>query len=85
MDFHPSDFTQVNPQINKKMLKLAVELLNLNKNDNVLDLFSGIGNFTLPIAKKSNLCIGIEGCDILTKRAQENAKSNNTKILNFYS
>jgi 23S rRNA (uracil1939-C5)-methyltransferase len=85
MNFHPSDFTQVNPQINQKMLNQAVKLLNLNKEDKVLDLFSGIGNFTLPIAKSAKFCVGIEGCEILTQRAAQNAKSNNIDNTEFFT
>ena len=61
MSFLPNDFTQVNFELNKKMIDLALDLLQLNENDNVIDLFCGLGNFTLPISKYVNSVVGIEG------------------------
>lgn len=74
--FHPLDFTQVNHEINKQMVALAINKLDLKEEDKVLDLFSGLGNFTLPIAQKANV-VGVEGCMKMTKRAGDNAKLNN--------
>ena len=65
------------------MLTQAIKLLEINKQDNILDLFSGIGNFTLPIAQKANQVIGIEGCEKLTEKAKLNAKSNNINNTSF--
>ncbi len=71
-----TDFTQVNPFINPLMIKQALELLDLNENDNVLELFSGIGNFTLPIARSVNSVVAVEGEKSLVERANENAERN---------
>ena len=77
MPYYPSEFTQVNPYINELMLIQAIKLLELSSNDLVFDFFCGIGNFTLPIAKIVSKVIGIEGSDLLVKRAKENALFNN--------
>lgn len=77
MPYYPSEFTQVNPYINELMIAKAIELLDLNKDDLVFDFFCGIGNFTLPIAKLVSKVIGIEGSELLVKRARENALFNN--------
>ncbi|TAL55841.1 MAG: 23S rRNA (uracil(1939)-C(5))-methyltransferase RlmD, partial [Methylovulum sp.] len=59
--FRPAMFTQVNYEINRQMINRVIETLNLNENDTVLDLFCGLGNFTLPIARKAGHVVGIEG------------------------
>lgn len=76
MPYYPSEFTQVNPFINEEMVNLAVDLLAPESNEIIADFFCGIGNFTLPIAKYAKQVTGIEGSDILVKRALENAKHN---------
>jgi 23S rRNA (uracil1939-C5)-methyltransferase len=76
MPFKPTDFTQVNHQINRVLVGKAVRLLNPQKNERVLDLFCGIGNFTLPIATLAHEVYGIEGSELLTQRAKENAIAN---------
>ncbi|MEM5386097.1 23S rRNA (uracil(1939)-C(5))-methyltransferase RlmD [Paraburkholderia phymatum] len=76
MPFRPTDFTQVNHQINRVLVGRALRLLAPAKTDRVLDLFCGIGNFTLPLARVSREVVGIEGSDVLTTRALENAKEN---------
>lgn len=83
MAFHPMDFTQVNAQINRKMIKLAVELLALDEQDKVLDLFCGLGNFSLPMATRASYVMGIEGSDLMVDRAKENAQSMGLKNLDF--
>ncbi len=83
--FHPLDFTQVNPSINRKMLPLALELLNLQPTDKVLDLFCGLGNFTLPIAQIAKHVVGVEGAEKMVQRAAMNAKINNLTNTRFYA
>lgn len=76
MPFKPTDFTQVNHQINRVLVSRALSLLAPESSDRVLDLFCGIGNFTLPLARVSREVLGIEGSEALTARALENAKAN---------
>ncbi|WP_241019115.1 23S rRNA (uracil(1939)-C(5))-methyltransferase RlmD [Paraburkholderia sp. Tr-20389] len=76
MPFRPTDFTQVNHQINRVLVGRALRLLAPAKTDRVLDLFCGIGNFTLPLARISSEVVGIEGSEVLTSRALDNAKEN---------
>ena len=84
MSFLPNDFTQVNFELNKKMISLAIELLDLNDKDNVIDLFCGLGNFTLPISRYVNEVVGIEGDRGLVERAKANAEANNISNASFY-
>ncbi len=74
--FYPTEFTQINFNVNKRMIDLAIELINPNLNDIIIDFFCGIGNFTLPLAKFAKQIIGIEGSIQLVNRAKENAKFN---------
>ncbi len=83
--FHPSNFIQVNSDINRLLTSKAIELLQLKKTDIVLDLFCGLGNFTLPIARYSQKAIGVEGDANMTERAGKNAKLNNLDNLEFYA
>lgn len=78
------DFTQVNPYINPLMIKQALELLDLNKNDNVLELYCGIGNFTLPIARTAKSVIAVEGEKTLVERANENAVRNDITNVEYH-
>lgn len=77
MRFRPTDFTQVNHMINDSMVSRAVSLLDLKPQERVLDLFCGLGNFTLPLATQSQHVKGFEGSQDLVDRAQENAVLNN--------
>lgn len=74
--FHPNDFTQVNAGINQQMVTQAIALLELSMEDKVLDLFCGLGNFTLPLAQKSKSVAGIEGGEEMVLRVKENADLN---------
>ena len=76
MPFRPTDFTQVNHQINRVLVHRALRLLAPARSDRVLDLFCGIGNFTLPLARLAGEVMGIEGSETLTRRALENARVN---------
>ncbi len=84
LKFHPNYFTQINQGVNRKMVRLAIELLDLREQDQVLDLYCGLGNFSLPMARKSGKVIGIEGSDALVKLAQYNAHINHINNAEFY-
>ena len=76
MPFKPTDFTQVNHQINRVLVARALRMLDVQPGDRVADLFCGIGNFTLPIATLAREVVGIEGSQTLTERAMDNAHAN---------
>jgi 23S rRNA (uracil1939-C5)-methyltransferase len=84
MEFLPTDFTQVNFKLNQKMINLALTMLDINDNDKVIDLFCGLGNFTLPIAKYAKSVVGVEGDLGLIERAKYNAKKNDINNVDFY-
>jgi 23S rRNA (uracil1939-C5)-methyltransferase len=83
--FRPAMFTQVNYEINRLMVNRVLETLQLNQNDTVLDLFCGLGNFTLPMAKYAGLVVGVEGDLPLVKHARENAQHNAIDNAEFYA
>ena len=74
--FHPTDFTQVNAVLNQRMVTQALEVLALEPDDVVLDLFCGLGNFSLPMARQCVRVIGVEGCESMVTRARMNALAN---------
>jgi 23S rRNA (uracil1939-C5)-methyltransferase len=76
MPFKPADFTQVNHSMNRALVSRAIRLLEVQESDRVLDLFCGLGNFTLPLGRKVKQVLGIEGLETLTTRAKENAIHN---------
>jgi len=76
MPFKPADFTQVNHLMNRALVSRAIRLLEVQETDRVIDLFCGLGNFTLPLARKAKQVLGIEGLETLTARATENALHN---------
>ncbi|WP_198264509.1 23S rRNA (uracil(1939)-C(5))-methyltransferase RlmD [sulfur-oxidizing endosymbiont of Gigantopelta aegis] len=83
--FRPTDFTQVNMEINRKMIDLALELMAPKANDKVLDLFCGLGNFTLPIARQVAHVTGVEGSSELVIRAKENALRNGIVNTDYFA
>ncbi|MFZ4757598.1 MAG: 23S rRNA (uracil(1939)-C(5))-methyltransferase RlmD [Burkholderiaceae bacterium] len=76
MPFRPTDFTQVNPAINRTLVARAIGLLDPSPTDRVADLFCGLGNFTLPLATRAREVVGIEGSATLVGRALANARAN---------
>jgi 23S rRNA (uracil1939-C5)-methyltransferase len=85
LHFLPTDFTQVNPAINQPMIQQALSLLELDAAHRVLDLFCGLGNFTLPIARHAGHVTGVEGDPGLVARARGNAQRNDIPNVEFYS
>lgn len=86
MPFKPTDFTQVNHNINRVLVARALRLLAVRPQDRVADLFCGLGNFTLPLATQAREVVGIEGSNTLTERALENARVNGLESkTTFYS
>jgi 23S rRNA (uracil1939-C5)-methyltransferase len=76
LHFEPLDFTQVNTEINRLMVSRAVDLLGPAQDERVLDLFCGLGNFTLPLARRAQQVVGAEGDPALVERARDNARRN---------
>jgi len=83
IDFDPLDFTQVNFSVNRRMLDRVIELLHPGKDDRILDLFCGVGNFTLPLARHAGHVTGVDGSAGLVKRAEANAVNNNLPNAGF--
>ena len=87
-EFSPLDFTQVNLSVNRKMTKLAIDLLDLQPGERVLDLFCGLGNFSLPLARQvgeTGFVIGVEGSSEMTQRAKMNATANGLHHTDFFA
>ena len=76
MPFKPTDFTQVNPHINRVLVTRALRLLDVQKHERVIDWFCGLGNFTLPLATQGREVLGIEGSEALVARSRENYQLN---------
>ncbi|WP_230369045.1 methyltransferase domain-containing protein [Paludibacterium denitrificans] len=76
MPYYPTEFTRVNPQINGVMVARALKFLDPQPGERIADMFCGIGNFTLPIARSGATVHGMEGSEALVKRAVENATHN---------
>ena len=76
MPFRPTDFTQVNPAINQVLVGTALRWLQVQGHERVIDWFCGLGNFTMPLATQAREVLGIEGSDVLVKRADQNAALN---------
>jgi 23S rRNA (uracil1939-C5)-methyltransferase len=76
MPYRPTDFTQVNPYINRVLVSRALRLLAVQKTERVIDWFCGLGNFTLPLATQAREVLGIEGAATLVQRSEENLAQN---------
>jgi len=74
--FRPTDFTQVNHDVNRVLVRRALGLLDIQPGDRVADMFCGLGNFTLPLARMGARVVGVEGSAPLLERAKENAVFN---------
>lgn len=83
-NFRPAMFTQVNYEINRQMVNRALEALDLKPEDSVLDLFCGLGNFTLPLATRAGHVTGVEGDLPLVNHARDNAVFNNIGNVEFH-
>jgi len=84
LNFSATDFLQVNENVNQKMVKQAMSWLSLTPKDKVLDLFCGLGNFTLPIAKQVTSVVGVEGVQNMVDRATQNAHINGINNSAFF-
>ena len=84
IEFRPTDFIQVNSVLNRLMVSQALALLEPASNDVVLDLFCGLGNFTLPLARRAGCVVGIEGDSGLLERARSNARANEIANVEFH-
>ena len=85
MPYRPTDFTQVNHQINRALISRALNLLGVQKTDRIADMFCGLGNFTLPLATQAGEVVGVEGSKMLTDRAQQAALEANIHNAHFHT
>jgi 23S rRNA (uracil1939-C5)-methyltransferase len=85
LEFHPTEFTQVNHGVNRMLVRRAMLLLKPQAGERIADLFCGLGNFTLPIARMGAHVLGVEGSAELVKRAQGNAAANGLAALCEFS
>jgi 23S rRNA (uracil1939-C5)-methyltransferase len=83
--FKPTEFTQVNHQVNQLMVERAINLLDPKPQEQIADLFCGLGNFTLPIAKRGASVVGVEGSAALTERGEQNAARNKITNATFFA
>lgn len=84
LNFSPRDFIQVNEGVNQKMVARALEWLDVQPDDRVLDLFCGMGNFTLPLATRAASVVGVEGVPELVEKGRENARQNALHNVTFF-
>lgn len=84
LQFRPGDFIQINAEINQQMVRQALELLELSSQDRLLDLFCGLGNFSLPAAQLAGSVVGVEGSIEMVHRADGNAALNGITNTEFY-
>lgn len=85
LSFLPQDFTQVNLELNRMMVQRALDMLDPQPEERVLDLFCGIGNFTLPLATRAGQVTGVEGDAGLVARARQNAEANGLTNTGYYT
>lgn len=76
LEFRPTDFTQVNHAVNRVLVRRALRLLDPQPGERIADMFCGLGNFTLPIARSGAQVVGIEGSPALVERGRQSARSN---------
>ena len=76
LPFRPTDFTQVNPHINRVLVARALRLLQVQRGERVIDWFCGLGNFSLPLATQAGQVLGVEGSAALVARARQNLQAN---------
>ena len=84
LTFSPRDFIQVNEGVNQQMVARALEWLDVQPEDRVLDLFCGMGNFTLPLATRAASVVGVEGVPALVEKGRENALNNGLHNVTFF-
>jgi 23S rRNA (uracil1939-C5)-methyltransferase len=84
LTFSPRDFIQVNDGVNQQMVARAIEWLDIQPTDRVLDLFCGMGNFTLPLATRAESVVGVEGVAALVAKGEYNARYNSLKNVTFF-
>jgi len=84
LTFSPRDFIQVNEGVNQQMVARALEWLDVQPEDRVLDLFCGMGNFTLPLATRAANVVGVEGVPALVEKGRENAPNNGLHNVTFF-
>jgi 23S rRNA (uracil1939-C5)-methyltransferase len=84
LEFQPLQFIQINPAVNQQMIDRTLELLNCQADDRILDLFCGIGNFSLPMARVGAQVIGVEGDTGAVQQARHNAQLNNLERCQFH-
>jgi len=83
--FEPADFVQVNFELNRRMVSQALSLLDVQPGQRVLDLYCGLGNFTLPLARAAEQVVGVEFDEVLLQRAADNAVSNGLDNVQFHA
>jgi 23S rRNA (uracil1939-C5)-methyltransferase len=83
LQISPGSFSQVNPEQNQKLIQIVLQFSEVNKEDRVLDLYAGVGNFTLPLAVGAREVLGIEENGMAVKDAQFNAERNGSQNCHF--
>ena len=81
--FEPTDFTQINPVINERLVERVIDRMDLGKQERVLDLYCGLGNFSLPLAHRAGMLVGVEGESSMVDRARANAARNEVHNAQF--